>query len=158
MFSVVLYGAPNSSTILNPHLGSVHKYLGGGPGGWKILILVYQNFFDHPLFAYRKLFWPPLSTVPKLFWPPLSTVPKLFWSPPPLKSSTGQKECFFRIHTESYRNFNALFEVSWFPSRGVWGGCSPSEAEKKIFPNPKCAIWCIVLAWYLWVERGHTGL
>ena len=113
----------NKQTLMNfsnnTILGTVHKYLGGG-GGWKISILVRENFFDPPL-ALPKTFLTPLPTNPKLFWPPLPMYPKLFWPPPPRAPETFWEWCCQETWVSDYFCYFDVLSNHW---------CSQTNLEK----------------------------
>ena len=60
-------------------LGTVHKYF--GRGGWKISILVCQNFFDPPFYYTRNFFDPPFQLTLNFFDPPFQRTLN-FFDPP----------------------------------------------------------------------------
>ena len=99
--------------LLEIVLGTVHKYLGGG--GWKISILVRENFFDPPL-ALPKTFLTPLQTYPKLFWPPLPMYPKLFCPP-----ETFWERCCQETWVSDYFCYFDVLSNHW---------CSQTNLEK----------------------------
>ena len=41
---------------------------------------------------------------------------------------------------------------------GVWGGCAPSEVEKKHFQSQFARFWCILFVWDVHTKRGALSL